>query len=135
MGMLDSYTPALNAFLERQAQGETEWNTFEGSSAHQAMKVHRMETLLADPDTLWEALGPDAIKYPFSTNMLCKSEVERAEIRRRMADFNQHLANQLAVLMIKKDDAELGRILRDMATRYLQERVDEWVDDNWRQWA
>ncbi|TNE87040.1 MAG: hypothetical protein EP324_08180 [Gammaproteobacteria bacterium] len=135
MGMLDGYTPALNAHLEREAKREIQWDLFEGSVGHQHMKAHRLETLLANPVTLWEALGPDAIKYPFNDNMMGKSEIERAEIRRRMNDFQNHLAMQLTMLILAKDDAELGRILREMAEQYLKPQIDEWVDDNWRDWA
>ena len=135
MAMLDGNIVALNNYLEREATAEERWDRFENTPAHKAMKAHRFETLLADPDTLWEAIGPDGIKYPFSTNMLCRTEVERAEIRRRMKLFDEHLARQIATLIATKDDAELGRIIRSMAEQYLEGAIDEWVDENWRDWA
>lgn len=125
---------AINTFELRQAELEQQWEAFKDSPAYKAMKEHRLETLLANPDNLWESIGPDAIKYPFNDSMLGKTEAERTEIRQHINSFDQHLARQLATLIINKDDAELGRIIRDMAEQYLSGPIDEWVDDNWRDW-
>ena len=125
---------ALRVYENRQDLLEADWKSFEGSSAHKAMKAHRLETLLANPDNLWEAIGPDAIKYPFNDSMLGKTEAEREETRRHINSFDQHLSRQLATLIITQDDAELGRIIRDMAEQYLASSIDGWVDDNWRAW-
>lgn len=125
---------ALNVHQNHQDVLEASWKSFEGSSAHKAMKAHRLETLLANPDSLWESIGPDAIKYPFNDSMLGKTEAEREETRKHINSFDQHLARQLATLIITQDDAELGRIIRDMAEQYLADPIDEWVDENWREW-
>jgi len=125
---------ALNNHESRQTELQKQWKAFKGSAAHEAMKQQRLETLLADPDNLWESIGPNAIKYPFPSSMLGKTELERKSIGIRINNFDNHLANQLATLIITKDDAELGRIIRDMSEQHLKDSVDEYVDDNWRDW-
>lgn len=131
---MGSNVAALNSHEARQTVLEKQWKNFKGSAAHEAMKQHRLETLLSDPDNLWESIGPDAIKYPFPSSMLGKTELERKSISTKMVNFDNHLARQLAALMITKDDAELGRIVRDMSEQYLKDSVDEFVDENWRDW-
>ena len=126
---------ALANYENRQDVLEAEWKAFKNSAGHSAMKAHRMETLLADPDTFWESIGPDAIKYPFNDSMLGRTEIERKGIRAHINLFDQHLAKQLAVLLITENDEEFGRIIRDMAEQYLSGPIDEWVNDNWRDWA
>jgi hypothetical protein len=116
-------------------KADQEWEAFQGSDLHKAMKEHRFETLLADPDNLWEAIGPDAIKYPFDTTYLPKTEARREEIIKRMKSFNQALATNITTMIITKDDAELGRVIRNMAETYMEEPVDEWVSKNWRAWG
>jgi len=132
--MIDGNVVALNEHLEAEAEAETRWNALEGSWKHQAMKEHRLETLLANPDNLWESIGPDGIKYPFNDCFLGKTEHERAALQRRINEFDANLARQLALLIITKDDAELGRILRVQLEQYFKKSIDEWVDDNWRDW-
>jgi len=135
MNMPEGNVVALNQYLERQAKMDSDWESFEGSRMHDAMKEHRLETLLSDPDNVFEAIGPDGIKYPFNDCFLGKTEHERAALRKRINDFDDNLARQLAVLIITKDDAELGRILRVQAEQYFKKSIDEWVDDNWRDWV
>ena len=132
---MGSNIAALNNHEARQVVLEKQWNNFKGSAAHEAMRQHRLETLLSDPDNFWESIGPDAIKYPFPSSMMGRTELERKSISCKMNNFDNHLARQLAALMITKDDAELGRIIRDMSEQHLKSSVDEWVEENWRNWA
>jgi len=135
MNMPDGNVVALNQYLESQAKAETQWESFEGTPSHEAMRQRRFETLLSDPDNISEALSFNGIKYPFNDCFLGKTEHERAALRKRINDFDDNLARQLAVLIITKDDAELGRILRVQAEQYFKKSIDEWVDDNWRDWV
>lgn len=78
------------------------------------------QNFINDPIWLWEALGPDGFKPPHKhRGRYFQQRNKAAEAAHRQAVSNA---------LLTRDDAELGRLLGDMARQYLLEAAEGRVD-------
>ena len=110
--------------LEHDTQQERLKTQREAISDVLADKVdERYQTLIDDPQWLWEALGPDGFVAPNGkSGIFFDTQNRAAEI-----EYQQKLSSALR----SENWLELGTLLGSMAKDYLQRSAVNYVDANW----
>jgi len=85
-----------------------------------------LRVILQDADCVWEAIGPDGIRYDFNTNMLRMDEQARGVAREAMALIDGIKAESIAICLCAGGllDAELGKLLREQAENYYSDDIE-----------
>lgn len=133
--MTDANTAALRDYELQQSDNDNKWAAFRDSGGLEVMEQHRLETLLANPETYWIAVSCEGMTYPFNTKTLGMTPEQRVACTQRMNAADDAHALAMSALIIQGDDAEIGRCVRRQILRYLKPQIDEWVEDNWHEWA
>jgi len=105
--------------------------SFAASPIGKAFKRDYIRELLSDSEFLWDAIGQDAVDTPawIPLGMLEGEELEAAAAERR--NFWDAEADKIATMIFHKDDAALGKYIRNLAESYTKPEVDVWFVENW----
>ncbi len=133
--MTDANTAALDIYERQSITNEANWIAFRDNGGVDVMRQHRLEALLANPETYWIAVSCEGMTYKFNTNTLRMTPAERVVCTQKMNAADDAHALAMSALIIQGDDAEIGRCVRRQILRYLKPQIDEWVEDNWHEWA
>lgn len=82
------------------------------------------EKAAADLDGIWEAVSVQGVVYP--------PAVVSHESR---LIFDDYVALSIARAALKGDATTIGRIIMQQVDKYLTEKGEEFVAENWREWA
>ena len=84
----------------------------------------RMAEILSDPDQVFEAMGPDGIKYDFNTVMLRMNEDQRKMVSFRMSEIDRRVAANLAAAIVDRNYAALGALICGQVERYFETDIN-----------
>ena len=70
-------------------------------------------TLLSDPEFIWEAMSIEGVSYPFDDSRYNKTKALREEIQGMVNEYDRVMALHIGELVSMGDDAELGRLVRE----------------------
>jgi|14BtaG_2_1085337.scaffolds.fasta_scaffold00447_25 hypothetical protein len=86
-------------------------------------KKSALDSLDADQDLYWEAVGPDGILYQFNDSVFdqngnVKSKHERKALSKKRAAHDAEIHKKMIAAIRSSNDAELGKMFREQAINY-----------------
>ena len=92
--------------------------------------AHVLTKLAADPDKVCEAIGPDGIRYPFSTNIIGVNVEQRINVRAEIDRWDKAFYGAIGAAILTKDAATIGELILRHAAPYLEEMAEEIVEED-----